>query len=75
MMRDELLRRLVMLPPDADVFVDIGRSKVEIVEIIGISFTADHNSIALKPHPGDLRDALAALESTAHRTGSGRPSV
>jgi hypothetical protein len=62
MMRDELVRHLVMLPPDAEVVVDIGRVEVDILEIVGITFPGERGNIALKPHPDDLRDALVARE-------------
>lgn len=60
MHRDDLLRRLVMLPSDADVVIDIGRVQVDVVDVVGIEYGAERNNIALKPHPDDLRDALVA---------------
>jgi hypothetical protein len=60
MLRDELLRHLVMLPADAEVVIDVGRIQVEVVDIAGIQYRGEREVIALKPHPDDLRDALAA---------------
>jgi len=60
MIRDELLEHLAMLPPDADVVVDIGGAEEDIVSVEGVSYRTDGNSIALRPHPADLRDAFAA---------------
>jgi hypothetical protein len=71
MMRDELVRHLVMLPPDADVVVDIGRIEVDILEIMGITFPGERGTIALKPYPGDLRDALVAEGSAVNRSRAG----
>jgi hypothetical protein len=60
MLRDELLRLLVMLPADAEVVIDIGRIQVEVVDIAGVRYRGEREVIALQPHPDDLRDALAA---------------
>jgi len=68
MMRDELVRHLVMLPPDAEVVVDIGRIEVDIVEIVGITFPGERGNIALKPHPEDLLDALVARQCALSRS-------
>lgn len=64
MLRDELLRHLVMLPADAEVVIDVGRIQVEVVDIAGIQYRGEREVIALKPHPDDLRDALAAQRRT-----------
>jgi hypothetical protein len=58
--RDELLGHLVMLPADAEVVIDVGRIQVEVVDIAGIQYRSEREVIALKPHPHDMRDALAA---------------
>jgi len=68
MERDELLKHLVMLPSDADVVVDIGQIQVDIVDIVGICYRGERNSIALRPHPEDLRDAFAARDNEAARS-------
>jgi hypothetical protein len=60
MLRDELMRHLVMLPADAEVVIDVGRIQVEVVDVAGIQYRGEREVIALKPHPDDLRDALAA---------------
>ena len=60
MVRDEMVRQLVMLPPDAEVVVDIGRIEVDIVEIVGMTYPGERSNIALKPEPDDLYDALVA---------------
>jgi hypothetical protein len=60
MRRDELLKRLVMLPPDTDVVVDIGRIEIDIVDIVGLTYPGERSTIALSLHPNDLRDAFAA---------------
>lgn len=67
MMRDELVRHLVALPPDAEVVVDIGRIEVDIVEVVGITFPGERGNIALKPHSDDLRDALSARQHAVDR--------
>ena len=68
MTRDELVRHLVTLPPDAEVVVDIGRIDVDILEIVGLTFPGERSTIALKPHPDDLRDALFARECAVDRS-------
>lgn len=65
MLRDELLRHLVMLPADAEVVIDVGRIQVEVVDIAGIQYRGEREVIALKPHPDDLRDALTAQRQAA----------
>lgn len=76
MKRDELVRHLVMLPPDAEVVVDIGRVEVDILEIVGITFPGERGNISLKPYPDDLRDALVAHGCAVNgsRAGSGDPT-
>ena len=64
MTRDELVRHLVMLPPDAEVVVDI-------LEIVGLTFPGERSNIALKPHPDDLRDEAADHASVPWADGSG----
>jgi len=60
MMLDELLRQLSVLPQDTDVVVNVGRTELDIVELMGVDYPADRNTVALLLHPGDLRDAFAA---------------
>jgi hypothetical protein len=69
MLRDELLRHLVMLPADAEVVIDVGRIQVEVVDIAGIQYRGEREVIALKPHPDDLRDALAAQRPAERESG------
>jgi hypothetical protein len=48
--------------------IDVGRIQVEVVDIAGIQYRGEREVIALKPHPDDLRDALAAQRRAADET-------
>jgi hypothetical protein len=54
MMRDDLLKQLSALPPDADVGIQLGDDHLDIAELVpwGEGF------VALTCHSADLRDVL-----------------
>jgi len=60
MMRDELMKQIATLPADADVGIQIGDDHLDIDEVI---VWGDGGFGALRCHPNDLRDLLAAQES------------
>lgn len=55
MMRDQLILRLVALPPTSDVVVQVGEIHVDIV---GLQYSDDRDSIVLALEPDDVRDAV-----------------
>jgi hypothetical protein len=57
MMRDELIQQIAKLPADADVGIQIGDEHLDIAEVIA---WGDGGFGALRCHPNDLHDLLAA---------------
>jgi hypothetical protein len=67
MLRDELLKHLVLLPPDADIVIEVGRTEVDVMEIESVSYPTERHSIALRPYPADLRDAITAQAAATRK--------
>jgi hypothetical protein len=65
MMRDELLRHLIALPPEADIVMEIGKVHIEIA---GLVYRGDRANTTLLPHLADLRDALVEWGIPAGKT-------
>ncbi|GAA2641246.1 hypothetical protein [Paractinoplanes durhamensis] len=57
MMRDDLLQRIAALPANADVGIQIGDDHLDITDVIA---WGDGDFGALRCHPNDVRDLLAA---------------
>lgn len=55
MMRDDLLKKLMALPPHADVGIEIGNDPLDISDVV---LDGDEDFAVLKCHAGDLHDVL-----------------
>ena len=60
MTSDELVQRLSMLPPGTDVVVDIGHRRLDVADIVDVTYEAEGATVALALDPADLRDAARA---------------
>jgi hypothetical protein len=56
MMRDELLKQISALPPDADIGIQIGDDHLDIADLAP---WGDGGFVALTCHSADLRDVLS----------------
>ena len=55
MTRDELVKRLSALPPEAEIDIQIGAEHLDVADIVP---WGDENFVALVADPIDLRDVL-----------------
>ena len=67
MVRDELMKQLAALPPDALIGVRLGDQHLDVVELVP---WGDRGFVDLKCHPGDLRDVLTEWELPAQQRES-----
>jgi hypothetical protein len=63
-MRDDLLKQISALPPDADIGIQIGDDHLDIGDLVP---WGEGGFVALRCHSGDLRDVLSEWDLPDHQ--------